>query len=155
MPHSPQLFQSKLMNQPMKRELAIFLIVGSLTVLIDFLIYHALMHFKSLGFNSVSIAKGISFIGGAIFAYFANRFWSFQQQTTSSGSVTRFILVYILGLSTNIAINYLSISWLSDAIITPEYIILIAFVLATGVSATFNFIGMKFFVFTDRKRIPY
>ena len=153
MPHSPQLFQGKLMNQPMKRELTIFLIVGLSTVVIDFLIYCALMHFKPLGFNSINIAKGIGFIGGTIFAYFANRFWTFQQQTTSPGNVTRFILVYILGLSANIAINYLSISWLSDAIIIPEYILLIAFVLATGVSATLNFIGMKFFVFTDRKRI--
>lgn len=138
----------------MKRELTIFLIVGLLTALIDFLIYRALIHFNPLGLNSVNIAKGMGFISGTIFAYFANRFWTFQQQTTSSGSVARFILVYILGFSANIAINYLSISWLSDAIIIPEYILLIAFVLATGVSATLNFIGMKFFVFTDRKRIP-
>ena len=142
------------MNQPMKRELTIFLIVGLLTVLIDFLIYRALMHFSPLGFNSVNIAKGAGFIGGTIFAYFANRFWTFQLQATSSGSVIRFILVYILGLSANITINYLSISWLSDVMITPEYILLVGFVLATGVSATLNFIGMKFFVFTDRKRIP-
>ncbi|TXI11514.1 MAG: GtrA family protein [Polynucleobacter sp.] len=141
------------MNQPMKLELAIFLIVGLLTVLIDFLIYRAPIHFNTFGFNSVDIAKGIGFIGGTIFAYFANRFWTFQQQTTNSGSVTRFILIYILGLSANIAINHLTISWLSDAIIIPEYIPLIAFVLATGVSATLNFIGMKFFVFTDRKGI--
>jgi putative flippase GtrA len=154
MPHSSQPFQGKLMNQPMKRELTIFLIVGLLTVLIDFLIYCALMHFNPLGFNSVNIAKGVGFIGGTIFAYFANRFWTFQQQATSSGSIIRFILVYILGLSANIAINYISISWLSDVMITPEYILLVAFVLATGVSATLNFIGMKFFVFTDRKRIP-
>ena len=143
------------MTQPIKRELAIFLIVGLLTVVIDFLIYRALMHFNPFELNSINIAKGVGFVGGTIFAYFANRFWTFRQQTTSSGSVTRFILVYILGLCANIAINYLSISWLSNAIITPEYILLIAFVLATGVSASLNFIGMKFFVFTDRKRIPF
>lgn len=142
------------MTKPIKRELTIFLIVGLLTVVIDFLIYRASMHFNPLGLNSINIAKGIGFIGGTIFAYFANRFWTFRQETTSSGSVTRFILVYILGLSANIAINYLSIFWLSDAVNPPEYILLIAFVLATGVSATLNFIGMKFFVFTDRKRIP-
>jgi putative flippase GtrA len=141
------------MNQPMKRELTIFLIVGFLTVLIDFLIYRDLMYFNPLGFNSVNIAKGIGFIGGTIFAYFANRFWTFRRQTTSSGSITRFILVYILGLSANITINYLSIFSLSDAPITPEYILLIAFFLAAGFSATLNFIGMKFFVFTDRTRI--
>ena len=141
------------MTQPIKRELAIFLIVGLLTVAIDFLIYRTMMHFNPFGFYSVNIAKGIGFIGGTVFAYFANCFWTFQQQTTGSGSVTRFILVYVLGLSANIAINHLSISWFDDVIITPEYIILIAFILATGVSATLNFMGMKFLVFTDHKRI--
>jgi putative flippase GtrA len=141
------------MIQSIKRELTIFLIVGLLTVMIDFLIYRAMMHFNPFGFYSVNIAKGIGFIGGTIFAYFANRFWTFQQQTTSSGSVTRFILVYVLGLSANIAINHFSISWLNDGIIPPEYVILIAFILATGVSATLNFMGMKFLVFADRKHI--
>ena len=112
-----------------------------------------MIHLNPFGFNSVNIAKGIGFIGGAIFAYFANRFWTFQQQTTSSKSITRFILVYVLGLSANIAMNHLSISWLNDSIITPEYILLIAFILATGVSASFNFMGLKFLVFTDRKCI--
>jgi putative flippase GtrA len=141
------------MTQPIKRELTIFLIVGLLTVAIDFLIYRAMMHFNPFGFYSVNVAKGIGFVGGTIFAYFANRFWTFQQQTTSPGSVTRFILVYVLGLISNIAINRMSISWFDDIIITPEYIILIAFILATGVSATLNFMGMKFLVFTDHKRI--
>jgi len=141
------------MIQPIKRQLIIFSIVGILTVAIDFLIYRAMIHLNPFGFNSVNIAKGIGFIGGAIFAYFANRFWTFQQQTTSSKSITRFILVYVLGLSANIAMNHLSISWLNDSIITPEYILLIAFILATGVSASFNFMGLKFLVFTDRKCI--
>lgn len=154
MPHSPQIFQSKLMTQPIKRELAIFLIVGFLTVVIDFLTYCVLMHFKLLGFNGVNFAKAVGFIGGTTFAYFANRFWTFQQKTVGSGSVTRFILVYVLSFSANIAINDFGILWLSDVLITTEYILLIAFILATGVSATLNFIGMKFFVFTNRKRMP-
>jgi putative flippase GtrA len=134
----------------MKSELAIFLLVGILTVAIDFSIYRGLI---DLNLNNINIAKGLGFVGGTIFAYFANRFWTFQQQTIRSGSLARFILVYALSLNANIAINCLSVSWLSKVIITPEYIFLIAFILATGVSASLNFIGMKFFVFTDRKRI--
>lgn len=138
------------MTKPIKHELAIFLIVGLLTVAIDFLMYRGLIYINLFGFDSVNLAKGLSFIGGTIFAYFANRFWTFNQQITSSGSVIRFSLVYIIGLLANIAINHLSIAWLSSMILTPEYILLIAFLLATGVSATLNFIGMKFFVFTQR-----
>jgi putative flippase GtrA len=137
----------------MKRELAIFFFVGLLTTLIDFFIYRALMYFNPFGYISINIAKGTGFVGGTIIAYFANRFWTFQQQTARSGSFTRFIMVYILGLSANITINYLTIFWPSDTIINSEYILLIAFVLATSVSATLNFIGMKFFVFADYRRI--
>jgi len=140
------------MTKPIKRELAIFLIVGLLTVAIDFLLYRALMYVNLFGLDSVNLAKGVSFIGGTIFAYFANRFWTFNQQTISSGSIARFGLIYIFGLLANIAINHLSITWLGSMIVTPEYILLIAFLLATGVSATLNFIGMKFFVFTERHR---
>lgn len=140
------------MTKPIKRELAIFLIVGLLTVAIDFLLYRALMYVNLFGLDSVNLAKGVSFIGGTIFAYFANRFWTFNQQTISSGSIARFGLIYIFGLLANIAINHLSIAWLGSMIVTPEYILLIAFLLATGVSATLNFIGMKFFVFTERHR---
>jgi putative flippase GtrA len=138
------------MTKPIKRELVIFLVAGFLTVALDFLLYRGLIYIKPFGFDSVNLAKGLSFIGGTIFAYFANRFWTFNQQTTSPGSVLRFSWVYIIGLLANIAINHLSIAWLSSVILTPEYILLIAFFLATGVSATLNFIGMKFFVFTER-----
>ena len=138
------------MPNPIKRELAIFLVVGLLTVAIDFILYRGLMHVNLLELNSVNMAKGLSFIGGTIFAYFANRFWTFNQQSTRAGSVGRFIFVYILGLSANILVNYLSIAWLDHLIATPEYTLILSFLMATGVSAALNFIGMKFFVFTDR-----
>ena len=133
----------------LKRELAIFLVVGLLTVAIDFGIYRILIYSNLLSSNGFNIAKGVGFIGGTIFAYFANRFWTFNQQTTGKGSVARFVLVYLLSLTANIAVNYLSISWLTPLVLMPEYILLLAFLFATGISATLNFIGMKFFVFTD------
>lgn len=139
------------MTVTIKRELGIFLLVGLLTVGIDFLIYRGFIYLQPFGLDSVNIAKGFSFISGTIFAYFANRFWTFNQQTTGAGSVLRFVMVYILGLIANIAINYLCIEWFSSPALAIEYTLLIAFILATGVSASFNFIGMKFFVFTERK----
>jgi putative flippase GtrA len=139
------------MTAPIKRELGIFVIVGLLTVGIDFLIYRGFIYLQPFGLDSINIAKGFSFIGGTVFAYFANRFWTFNQQTTGAGSIFRFVMVYILGLVANIVINYLCIEWFSSPGIAMEYTLLIGFTLATGVSATFNFIGMKFFVFTDRK----
>jgi putative flippase GtrA len=139
------------MTALIKRELGIFLIVGLLTVGIDFLIYRGFIYLQPFGLESINIAKGFSFISGTIFAYFANRFWTFNQQTTGAGGVFRFVVVYILGLIANIAINYLCIEWFFSPALAMEYTLLIAFILATGVSASLNFIGMKFFVFTDRK----
>ena len=139
------------MTAPIKREVSIFLIVGLLTVGIDFVIYRGFIYLQPFGLDSINLAKGFSFISGTVFAYFANRFWTFNQQATGAGSVFRFVVVYVLGLTANIAINYLCIEWLSSPTLALEYTLLIAFILATGVSASFNFIGMKFFVFTDRK----
>jgi putative flippase GtrA len=110
------------------------------------------MYLHWAGIDSVNLTKGIGFIGGTIFSYFVNCFWTFNQQTTGAGSAGRFILVYLVSLVANIVVNYLSIDWLKASALISEYILLTAFILATGVSAIINFIGMKFFVFTDRCR---
>lgn len=138
------------MTKPIKRELAIFLVVGLLTIGIDFFSYHGFLNLKPFGIESINIAKGFGFIVGTIFAYFANRFWTFNQQTTSSGSVYRFAIVYAVGLLSNIGVNHLCIAWFSSPVVALDITLLIAFILATGVSATLNFLGMKFFVFTSR-----
>ncbi len=134
----------------MRRELGIFLIVGLITVGIDFLSYHGFMYFQPLGLEDINLAKGFGFISGTVFAYFANRFWTFKQQNTSSGSLYRFAIVYIFSLVSNILVNYLCIKWFSGLTIASHVTLFIAFILATGFSAYLNFIGMKFFVFTNR-----
>lgn len=124
-----------------KRELSIFLVVGCLTVALDFMVYRGLSHFFLC---DISLAKAIGFIGGCIFAYLANRFWTFKQQSTRSGSLWRFTLVYAVGLVANVLINQgVLSSWDSPAALY------VAFLVATGVSATLNFMGMKWFVFTQ------
>lgn len=144
------------MTKPIKRELAIFLIVGLLTVVIDFLLYRGILYIKPLGFENVNLAKSFSFIGGTIFAYFANRFWTFHQQKIRAGSVARFIVVYLLSLIANIVINHQSLTWFRSYFSIAEISIILAFIIATCISATLNFIGMKFFAFTDRRPpIPY
>lgn len=137
------------MTKPIKRELAIFLVVGLLTVGIDFLSYHGFLNLKPFGIESINIAKGFGFIVGTIFAYFANRFWTFNQQTTSSGSVYRFAIIYVIGLLSNIGVNHLCITGFSSPSVAMDITLFIAFVLATGVSSILNFLGMKFFVFTS------
>ncbi|MDF3036205.1 MAG: hypothetical protein K0S28_1479 [Paucimonas sp.] len=121
------------------RELRVFLVVGSLTVLVDFLVYRGLVWTEM----RVDMAKGIGFLAGTVFAYFANKLWTFNRTAHAAGSALRFALLYAATLGANVAVNSLVLSALSEIAAAMQ----IAFLFATGVSATLNFVGMKFFVF--------
>ena len=123
-----------------RRELAVFLVVGSLTVAVDFVTYRVLAWSGLLGTDS---AKAVGFLAGTLFAYFANRFWTFGAQRPVAGSQWRFVLLYTATLGANVLVNAAALRLLGPA---PARVAL-AFLVATGVSATLNFIGMKWFVF--------
>lgn len=125
-----------------KRQLAVFLLVGSLTVLIDFLTYRSLVW---TGWMNIALAKAIGFLTGTLFAYFANKVWTFDRQEHAPGSVWRFVLLYAITLSANVQVNSGSLALLSPISIAVQ----VAFLIATGVSAVLNFLGMKLFVFKD------
>jgi putative flippase GtrA len=124
----------------LRREFAIFLVVGSTSVLVDFFIYAGIVRGTDA---SVGIAKGSSFIIGTAFTYFANRFWTFGHSDHQSGSAWRYALLYTITLSTNIIVNSSSLWILRDTHLAVP----LAFLTATGVSASLNFLGMKLFVF--------
>lgn len=117
-----------------------FLIVGTLTVLIDFLTYRLL---SWLGVFGINISKGIAFLVGTVFAYFSNHFWTFRVKRHSASAAMRFVLLYSLTLSANVATNALILKALDG---TPG-VFYQAFLIATGASAVLNFVGMKLFVF--------
>ena len=123
-----------------KRELVIFFIVGALTVLFDYICYRGLIRFQ---FMEVGLAKAISFMVGTLFAYFVNRFWTFAQERHVPGSSWRFLALYSSTLCANVLINAFVLKLLADVAIGIQ----LAFLLATGVSACLNFLGMKLFVF--------
>ena len=123
-----------------RREIAIFLVVGTLTVLVDFLTYRSLVWADLAG---VEVAKAVGFIAGTIFAYFANRLWTFGHKTHAAGSAWRFAFLYAATLGVNVSVNSLALMLLADFVSAVQA----AFLLATGVSACLNFLGMKLFVF--------
>ncbi|WP_158612358.1 GtrA family protein [Erwinia psidii] len=123
-----------------KKELAIFLIVGSLTVLVDFSSYRLLV---GLDIFTVNVAKAAGFLTGTLFAYFANRFWTFGHKPHQSGSAWRFILLYAVTLGTNVLCNSLALKLFANTFAPVQ----LAFLVATGLTACLNFLGMKLFVF--------
>jgi putative flippase GtrA len=122
-----------------RREIAIFLVVGSTTVLIDFGTYRNLAW---VGLP-IDLSKAFGFIGGTIFAYVANKTWTFNHLPHAPGSLWRFISLYLLTLITNVLINAAALKGLAGF----GFAVQASFLLATGTSATLNFLGMKFFVF--------
>ncbi len=124
------------------KKVLIFLIVGGITVGVDYLVYRSLDLF---GFLGTSICKALGFIGGSIFGYVVNRLWTFSDMNYRAGSWLRFGALYALTLLVNIYINK------SILVLTYDfhYSVQIAFLLATGVSAILNFFGMNYFVFSD------
>ena len=127
----------------MKRQLIVFLIVGTLTVLIDFVSYRGLIIFEIMELN---MAKATGFIIGTLFAYFANRIWTFGAVTHIPGTAVRFTVLYACTLFSNVLINQVILEIFSEGIAFIQ----VAFLIATGVSASLNFLGMKLFVFKSK-----
>lgn len=128
-----------------KREFGVFLIVGSMTVMFDFATYRSLVWTGAVG---IDFSKAIGFLVGTLFAYFANKIWTFGRQTYAPGSLVRFMLLYTITLCINVLVNagcLMLFSTLSIAIQT-------AFLIATAISAALNFLGMKFLVFKTSSR---
>lgn len=123
-----------------KRELSLFLIVGFLTVIIDFFAYQTLVWLMVV---NISTAKSLGFITGTLFAYFANRSWTFGYKPLMSGSLLRFIGLYAATLMVNVYVNSGALNFFSE----EAYAIQWSFLLATSISAALNFVGMKLFVF--------
>lgn len=92
---------------------------------------------------SIDTAKAMGFIVGTLFAYFANRFWTFGHKQHAAGSGWRFVALYTVALSANVLINALVLSVMMGLAGAMS----MAFLIATAVSAMMNFVGMKFFVF--------
>lgn len=125
-----------------RRQLSVFLVVGGLTVLVDFLVYRGALALRP---DSVSVCKVIGFLAGTLFAYVANRWWTFGHTRHGHSSAWRFALLYAVTLGFNTGVNAGVLHVLSDF----PWRITAAFLCATGVSCVLNFLGMKFFVFNS------
>ena len=123
-----------------KREAVLFLFVGSATVLTDLLCYNLLLW---LNFSSVNLAKGLGFLAGLAFSYAANKKLTFAHTQHETGSLPRYLILYSITLGVNVIVNAIALHGLQNW----SEVVTLAFIIATGASASLNFLGMKFFVF--------
>lgn len=124
----------KSIRKKVPSDLLKFICVGIGAVLIDTFCYITLV-----GMVNMSLAKGVSFLLGSLFAYVLNNYWTFNVATVSTRNVFRFFVLYTTTLTLNIIVN---------GIINELFgMFFIAFLVATGVSTVTNFVGQKFWVF--------
>ncbi len=120
------------------KELLKFGVGGGCAVLTDLLGYLLLK-----GIIGVSSAKAISFILGSGVGFIINKIWTFESKSFSWNEVLKYIILYSISAAINTAVNKLALYLFSSTIF--------AFLCATGISTMINFIGQKFFVFTNRE----
>ena len=128
----------------MRREIFVFILVGSVTFLVDYLVYSGMMVYAGL---TVEPAKVFGIVAGTMSAYFMNRFWTFRQTHYSLGSIGRFLLLYLFTLGLNVFINTLVLSILVGVPLAT----FVAFTIAAVLAASLNFVGMRYFVFKTHK----
>ena len=126
-------------NQELKR----FVVCGISAVLVDFLVYSL---FINLGLY-LSFSKAISFSLGTVYSYFINKKWTFKA-VGSFKTFIKFIVVYFISLNINISVNNFIINFLREQNLKS---IFFAFIGSTLLSAIFNFLMIKTYVFKLRK----
>lgn len=122
----------------MNRQLSRFLLVGATTVLVDFFAYSTLLAVSV----PVDPAKAAGFLTGTLFAWFANRLWTFSA-AGGIGRFVRFLALYGATLTLNVLVN----GAIHAALDGGEVAVATAFLVATAISASVNFAGMKYLVF--------
>lgn len=123
----------------MKTEVFKFLIVGVSAVLVDYIVYSV-----SHPLIGVLFAKVLSFVSGSSVSYIANKLWTFNQGGRGNKDAIKFFLLYMFTLLVNVFINWLVLFYFYNAFF-------ISFLCATGASTVLNFLGMKFWVFKEKK----
>jgi len=119
-----------------RKEIARFLIAGTVAGATDFGIYYFLLHFLSF-----PMAKGISFTCAGIVSYLLNKYWIFQYNRSSSyPEMGRYILINFLALGINVVTNQSILERWPGAIF-------LALIIASMLTGFFTFVCFKWWVF--------
>lgn len=115
-----------------------YLAVGIGSVAIDAILYTVLLALTGSSLPS----KAVSYVGGAVFSYFANWRFTFGARRGRFSEVA-FALVYLSSLAVNLGVNELFLLWFDpDWWRAPA-----AFLVTTAFTTVWNYLGMSLFVF--------
>ncbi len=132
---------ARLIGQHLHGELLRFLLVGGVAAMFDLGLYLLL---AALGLPT-SAAKLVSFVAVGLFAYGAHKTITFRIRTSNHlVSIPQFLALYAGTLSLNVIANELLLTLIP---LPRDWRIGLAWVGATALSASVNFLGGKLIVF--------
>ncbi|WP_372765842.1 GtrA family protein [Lutibacter sp.] len=144
---------------PLKKQLVKFTLIGLLAVSIDLLFYFILLHMLPEKLLQVvsneAVSKSISFMCGMTVTYFLNKFWTWKKKDRSGKRVFKFAVLYGIALLINVGSNsaLLYVLYQYRNLVDLPFKYFIAFVGASGLSASVSFMGQKFWVFKTSNAI--
>lgn len=105
------------------RELIIYIIVGGLTTVVNYIIHFGL---RFLGANYY-IALSIAWLGAVLFAYVANRIFVFESKTKGKAQIKEFALfifarVFSYGLELLISFIFIDLAHADSFVWQPDFI---------------------------------
>ena len=142
------------------KQLTKFVISGLIAVGVDFVVYFALSQYLD-----INLSKGLSFCSGMLVTYNLNKYWTWRQTDKNNKRLLLFTGLYLIAMVINITVNHFAFDMLPDSefistvrsstgkiseLITVKIDKVLAFIIATGVSATFTFIGQKYWLFKEK-----
>ena len=127
-------FKSK--GQIGKSEIFRFIIVGGVAVVIDGICYTLMVRAVDVEHG---LSKRVSFVLGSIWAFLANKHYTFRSSATLKKEMILFSLLYLLTFMVN--------GWMHDVTLYISNLDWLSFLSATATSTIINFFGQKFIVF--------
>jgi putative flippase GtrA len=123
-------------------QLIVFCLVGLSAVCVDLTVYR----FAYLHGIWTPLAKSIGFMVGTLYAYNMHRKITFK---TNQKKALSFIILYSLNGAINVGMNSFMLNLCHKNNIPHAF--WVAFVVATGISAISNFLGLKLVVFRKKR----
>ncbi len=121
-----------------------FVVIGSVSVSIDFFIYFILLKIGLM----LMLAKGVSFCIGMIFGFFGNKYWTFRSNEKPMNETISYIFIYGFTFFINVSVNDISFNFAFTSLAFGESeALMIAFLTATFVSTVLNYFGIRFITF--------
>ena len=105
------------------RELIIYIIVGGLTTIVNYIIHFGLRFFNA----NYYVALSLAWLGCVLFAYVANRIFVFESKSRGKAQIKEFILfmgarVFSYGLELLIAFIFIDLAKADSFVWQPDFI---------------------------------